>query len=382
MMVKVSCTQVLINLHRINMRIEHRVLRFTFHVTSWLLLITFSFLIEENFSLRTPVQHTLIRVFVHALVFYVTYLLLMPILYKKRIWLFIVLSLGLLLGTVFLKQHIMHSFREGRVDREMRNNRLEDVGGGRSELFYTDKGSLRPRPMRGRPFFLLDLVVLFLFYVMAFSLRFVRKWQDDEKLKTLLAKEKVQTELQFLKQQINPHFLFNSLNSIYSLSLIKSDKTTDSILKLSSILRYMLYGSEGAMVNLSDEVSIVKNYVDLQKLRLTEVVDLNLAIHGESGGYKIAPFLLIPIIENAFKYGADNLHPSFINILLMVENDLLSLSVTNKIVQKHNVDDKNSGIGLKNIKRRLELLYSNSYTFETQKTNGTFTVVLELKLNK
>jgi LytS/YehU family sensor histidine kinase len=218
--------------------------------------------------------------------------------------------------------------------------------------------------------------------LLAFSFRLIEKWQDDEKQKVKLEKEKVSTELSFLKQQINPHFLFNSLNSIYSLSISKSETTPDSILKLSSILRYVLYESEKELVFLHDELQTIKDYIELQKLRLTEMVTVNYKVEGISENKKIEPLLLIPIIENAFKYGVDNIKKSFIDINIKIREGKIELEVSNKIVAIADKNKTDSGIGIKNIKRRLDLLHGNNYEFDIKEENNVFSVRLKLNLKE
>lgn len=192
-------------------------------------------------------------------------------------------------------------------------------------------------------------------------------------------REKISSELSFLKQQINPHFLFNSLNSIYSLVLPHSDQASDAVIKLSSILRYMLYESDKPHVSLDKEMEVIKDYLALQKFKFSDVTSVTMRIAGSLTGHMIEPLLLMTFIENAFKYGADNITPSFIDIHVTVEGGYFIMSVRNKIVITENKSE-NSGIGIKNIKRRLDLIYQDDYTLDIKSENDVFSVKLKLKL--
>jgi LytS/YehU family sensor histidine kinase len=223
---------------------------------------------------------------------------------------------------------------------------------------------------------------LLIIVLASISFRFIQKWQDDEKIKSEIEKERISTELSFLKQQVNPHFLFNAINSIYSLSLSGKPSTSDSILKLSSIIRYMLYETDRKFVTLSNEIQIIKDYIELQKLRMTEKVKLTFQVTGESGQYSIAPLLMIPLIENAFKHGVDNISNSFIDINIEIKDDTLNLRIRNSIISRTELNDEKSGIGIKNIVRRLELLYPKAHFFNASRDDGYFLVLLRLALKK
>lgn len=236
-----------------------------------------------------------------------------------------------------------------------------------------------PKPQRmPRPLF--SLYGLVLFFLASMLIRFFEKWQQDEKRNREIEKENIATELTFLKQQINPHFLFNALNSIYSMTINTSEQASDTLLKLSSILRYMLYETENPLVKLRDEINIINDYIELQKLRVPKNVSVYFKVTGQQGNHQIAPLLLMPLIENAFKYGIDNISEVFIDIHITIENENLELTVKNKIIRTDPSNGIDSGIGIKNILRRLELLYHDNYHFETEQTNGIFSVILRLKM--
>lgn len=191
--------------------------------------------------------------------------------------------------------------------------------------------------------------------------------------------EKMTSELLFLKQQINPHFLFNALNSIYSLVLPHSDPASEAVLKLSSILRYMLYEADKKMVTLEKEIEIIRDYLDLQKFKINSKTKVNFVTEGNLRIHTIEPLLFLPFIENCYKYGADNVTDSFIDIKIISNEKDIILTTSNKVVVTK-TSNKDSGIGIKNVQRRLDLLYEDNYKLEIDNSNNTFNVYLKLKL--
>lgn len=195
-----------------------------------------------------------------------------------------------------------------------------------------------------------------------------------------LLKEKVETELNFLKSQINPHFLFNTLNNIYSLARKKSDETPDVVLKLSKLLRFVLYETKDKFISISREIEFMKDYIDLQKIRFSERLTINFKHEIDDLETQIMPLVLIPFVENAFKHGASqSISDSFISIDLKVKNNELFLSVKNSFETQNS--DESEGIGLKNIKRQLELFYSN-YNLQTNSQGNKFKAELYINLNQ
>ena len=199
-----------------------------------------------------------------------------------------------------------------------------------------------------------------------------------------LEKEKANTELLFLKMQINPHFLFNSLNNIYSLALKKDTMAPDSILKLAQVMRYMIYESNEQVVPLQKEIDYINNYIDLQRLRSRDNASIVLNITGEPENRYIAPLILVVFIENGFKHGIKaTIHQSFVNILITISDDRLHMQVENsKGVIDDMEKDNFSGLGLENVKRRLELLYPEKYELTINDTEEKYTAVLQLPLQK
>jgi len=208
--------------------------------------------------------------------------------------------------------------------------------------------------------------------------------QDRNKTDKLLLQkqeENLKTELSFLRSQISPHFLFNVLNNMLALSRLKSDQLEPTIFKLSSLMRYMLYEAAEEKVLLKKEIEYLQSYIDLQQQRLGAKVKLNVMMSLTEDHYEIAPMLLIPFIENAFKHGVGNIEYPQIDIDLYTKNDMLYFMVRNKYNSSvEQIKDKTSGIGLMNVKRRLDLLYGNNHSLLITNRNDCFTVSLQLNL--
>ncbi|WP_298780917.1 sensor histidine kinase [uncultured Polaribacter sp.] len=233
----------------------------------------------------------------------------------------------------------------------------------------------RPRKIRTN---LRPPILLLLFYALSTCIKLVSEWYKSEKERTLVATQKINSELSFLKAQLNPHFLFNTLNSIYSLANKKSDNTTVAIVTLSELMRYMIYEAKEEFISLEKEIDYIKNYISLQLLRLKDSSGVKINIHGNLN-YKIEPLLLISFIENAFKYGTDYRGKTDIRVVISINNNELELKVYN-LSSLQNSTNKNSGIGLENIKNRLNLLYPNTHTLEIKNTKEAFEVNLKIKL--
>ena len=214
------------------------------------------------------------------------------------------------------------------------------------------------------------------------GLKITSEWFINERMKREIENEKIASELTNLKSQINPHFLFNSLNSIYSLSNKNPDKSAaQAIVKLSEMMRYMLYGSIDSIVPLQKEVEYLENYIALQRLRIKEGIPISFITTGEIHHWQIAPLLLIPFVENAFKYGISYKNHSYISIELKVEGNTLYFNTQNNLHQAARIKKKASGIGLANVRRRLELLYPKKYELNVIPSDKLFKVELIIRMN-
>jgi two-component system, LytTR family, sensor kinase len=204
------------------------------------------------------------------------------------------------------------------------------------------------------------------------------RMQESARLKS----EKLETEMKFLKSQINPHFLFNALNNVYTLAIIKAEETPDIILQLSDMLRYMLYDCKEDFVPLYKELDYIRNFIALYQLKEEEPLNITVDFSDENPDILIPPMLFIPFIENSFKHSKiEDLEKNWVKISLKIE-DTLVFRIQNTIPVVPFTKDKVGGIGLGNIKRRLELIYGEEYKLFIHDENAIFDVKLELNLGK
>lgn len=214
------------------------------------------------------------------------------------------------------------------------------------------------------------------------SLKMVRQWYERERMTENLERINMETELKYLKTQINPHFLFNSLNSLYALTLKKSDRAPELVLKLSEILRYVLYDGSEKWVALDKEINYLQSYLDLEKIRNGERLDFKFNVKGNPATKQIAPMLFLTFLENSFKHGINQKSEGgFVTIDMEIEPDHLVFKIQNsKPKEKEKrLNGKAGGIGLENIKKRLALLYPDKHTLEIEDDGEQYRVNLNLR---
>jgi hypothetical protein len=252
---------------------------------------------------------------------------------------------------------------------------------GLTEFLFGDNSDMPPHrdnfgppPPERNIFFDSQILIPFLLVIaLAFLIKINNRMNE-------IHDEKLTAEVSYLKAQINPHFLFNTLNSLYALTLQKSNEAPNAVLKLSGIMRYVVTESSQELVALDKEINYIKDYIELQKLRLDKSVSLSFDIHGTSAGRAIAPLILIPFIENAFKYGINPDENSFIKIVIAIENKSLRMSVQNSIVASEIDEEFKTGEGLKNTQKRLDLIYTGKYELTVREANNVYDVNLKIDL--
>ncbi|MEM8937988.1 MAG: histidine kinase [Bacteroidota bacterium] len=224
-------------------------------------------------------------------------------------------------------------------------------------------------------------------YVVAFvtAIKVTNDWLRENSKLHDLEKRQLTTELKFLRSQVSPHFFFNTLNNIYSLTLEKSNKAPEVILKLSELMRYLLYATRKRKQDLKSEIDCIQNYIDLERIRFNDALQIDVGISGDLENKMIAPMLLVPLIENCFKHGASkNIGSMHIILDIKVDQDFLYFKVSNTIpVNKENnkVATRGGGIGLSNVKKRLELGYGpEEYSLSIYEKDEMFHVDLKLKV--
>ncbi|MCX6304657.1 MAG: histidine kinase [Bacteroidetes bacterium] len=316
-----------------------------------------------------------------AVLFYTSYNLLAPRFFftGKKVMYFITAALMIIIFTLFLgllHDHFVPDFRRVNMERQLPSKTEWETG--RQGLLRPPPNDKLPPPVRNWPLFNF-LLSSFMVTGLSLGLRFSEKLQLNEKLRKEAEKEKLHTELALLKHQINPHFLFNTLNSIYSLALIQSDKTAEAVMMLSDMMRYVIQDVEHETVPLELELEYVVHYVELQKMRLAGNIDIRVNIEGDPGPYMIPPMILVPFVENAFKYGTSSHENAVISIDLKIAGGLLTFNVSNHVFAGREKAET-FGIGIQNTRQRLNLMYPGRHKLVLSNTGTIFMVNLEISL--
>ncbi|GHT63054.1 hypothetical protein AGMMS50239_18210 [Bacteroidia bacterium] len=219
-----------------------------------------------------------------------------------------------------------------------------------------------------------------LVFIVSTGIKVITQWYEEKRRLKELENSKVEAELSFLKSQIHPHFLFNSLNSIYYLALSKDDKAPKAILSLSDFLRFVTVESDKNLIPLEKEIKMLSEYLNLQSLRTSEKFDLQVEMKGDFTSSEIMPLTFIPFVENAFKYGISAHIDCFIHLSIGIEKGVLEFTIKNSIFQVQKDIVNSSGIGLENIKKRLELAYPERHTLDIKSDSEVYSVFLKINL--
>jgi len=354
--------------------IPHNKITLTLHAIAWIIVIIIPLYL--NYAFGGGDQHRLYQFYVNTFsavfIFYAGYLWLVPRFYlqdQKLTYLFILI--GIILSTYLLTSFINDNILSDPI-REAKFR----------EAFKRVTGENTTPPFRIFGIFnhILTSVLVSGF---AMGLAVMEKLNQTEKKQKELEKEKLNSELAFLKNQISPHFFFNTLNNIYSLIGIDGPTAQESVLKLSKLMRYLLYESENGETMISKEIDFMNNYIDLMKLRLSSRVKLNIDFPKEFSDFSIPPLLFVPFIENAFKHGINSRDRSFINISMKIENDQISFCSENSMGKSSQTGDlQHSGIGLENVRKRLGLLFPENYELKIEQDETIFRVELSIQKKK
>lgn len=225
----------------------------------------------------------------------------------------------------------------------------------------------------------LTYVITAFFAISGFFFCLLEHWAETQKL----AKENLQSELALLKNQINPHFLFNTLNNIDSLIKSNTEKASQTLLKLSEILRYMIYDTNVANIQLSDEIRHIESYIELQKLQFANPELVSISVHGNPDSIPIAPMLFIPFVENAFKHCTDKSIPDAIRISFTIQDKQVLFESENISGKSQKINkDEASGVGLNIVRRRLEIIYPGRHLLNIKEENNTFYVTLTVNTHE
>ncbi len=331
------------------------------HTLAWTLYIAFYFL--NNAFTELSFWHKafyLMNILVFDLsIFYSLYLIAIPrLLQNKKSWRF-VLILVLIVG--------LYPFAKHLVDNAI------------GSYFPDDTTLMSSIVQAGFWQAYLIRVLSCLFIVMMAGIgKFTFDWFKNMRIRTELENQNLISELAFLKSQINPHFLFNTLNNIHTLAYKKSDLAPDSIMKLSDLMRYMIYESDVDFVPLEKEITHLRSFIDLQELRFKAKGIVAFELEGDQKQFEIAPLLLLPFVENAFKHGANLNRPEAIRIKLRSAVDGIKFSIENELAIEMKHKDTTGGIGLENIRRRLELIYPKRHTLLIDQSSSLYQIDLTL----
>jgi sensor histidine kinase YesM len=336
--------------------IKPRNINIALHILIWSVLLLLPFLIsnaDSDYKIGIiPGAFFTVTIVINMVIFYGNAFYLYPKLFNRHRWLLYILSAILLIaGSGLLKDYIL-------------NTRFPGVLTNRAEHRFIYASSVA------------------VFIISLFYRRIVDRirWERDQKERQAA---QLDSELKFLRSQISPHFLFNVLTNLVSLARKKSDQLEPSLIMLSDLMRYMLYDAHGQKGTLQNEIEYLKSYLELQKLRFgTDVqIDSRIELSNEDGHYAIEPMLLIPFVENAFKHGVGYRGYPRIDIRLSVDRGWLTFEVQNNFEDEPGASkDDSSGIGLGNVRSRLNLLYKDRYTLTINDRNNLFHIVLTLKL--
>ncbi len=359
-----------------NSTAKKRTLPILMHLLVWTVLIILPQIIISRYSGDNNfiAWGFYANAFVIGIIFYISYLWLVPRFYlNNKKTTFFALALVTVIGFYFVLDFTNKALHNPEHDRRV-----------------TESVEEAPREQRRqRPpfkFFQIYGYSLMSIVIVGFSIgmKAIEQHTESEKRQKELEKEKLNSELAFLKNQVSPHFFFNTLNNIYSLIEINKTDAQDAVMKLSRLMRYLLYESEHGKTPLDHEISFMNHYIDLMRLRISPKVELKIDLPENDNGMKIPPLLFIPFIENAFKHGISYREKSFIDISMKTENDRIIFCCRNSVTTGTGAspDENHSGIGLENVKKRLNLLFAGKHDLKISKTETEFVVDLTIEVTR
>ena len=364
------------------------------HITGWLIFLSLPVLFitgqSEEGSLPAVLTSRYYWLFLsfYIFIFYANAYFLIPRLYLKKKYLAYAVVLLLLIGAAWILKPFDHLVADNFRFRHMeRPERMAPPPG--DDLFSPppgqrppDFGEDRPRgemPRRGARVDVISIFLVFMMLALSMAVQITRRWRLTEQRAAQAEAGKANAELSFLKAQINPHFLFNTLNNIYSLAITHNEHTADSIMKLSNIMRYVSDDVLQDFVLLQHETDCIRDYIDLQRLRLGHKTKVDLVVEGGPGMVQVAPLLLMTFVENAFKYGTSNHEDTLISIRLEANAHSIRFNCRNKVFATRKQAER-TGIGIANTRQRLDHLYPGKYTLDITNSEGFFNVQLVLQV--
>ena len=346
------------------------------HAIAWIIVIIIPLYLSNAFGDGN--QQRLYQFYVHTFsavfIFYIGYLWLVPKFFlQDKKALYLVILIALIFATYFLTSFINDTILFDSVQDAKFQEAMKKLA--------SNNGNSHP-PFKAFGIYN-HILASILISGFAMGLGLMEKLKQNEKKHKELEKEKLNSELAFLKNQVSPHFFFNTLNNIYSLIGIDGPTAQDSVLKLSKLMRYLLYESEHGETLMSHEIDFMNNYIDLMKLRLSPRIDLDIDFPKDFADFSIPPLLFVPFIENSFKHGVSYRDRSFIKIRMIIGDDRIDFESENSIgTSNQDSDMQHSGIGLENVRKRLALLFPDTHKLKIEENETVFRVGLSIQKEK
>ena len=379
-------------------------LKIFLHLLAWIILFGLPLYFNKRWQVGSDfIWLYYINIGIAGIIFYINYLLLLPkLFFSNRRYLYFIAALFTLLAFYFVSDksnELVFRFISSRQNTEeiSRPDTRELRRPDSEEMIRPDSVERRRPPVdRGRtgppgrsrfngppPFrqmhaFNYTFTSLFMLFF-SMGLRILERQSRIEKLQKEMEKEKLNSELAFLKNQVSPHFFFNTLNNIYALIGINADDSQKAVLKLSKLMRYLLYESEKGDTKLSHEIDFMYNYIDLMKLRMNEKIDLSVSLPENYSDIVFPPLIFIPFIENAFKHGVSYRKKSFIRIEMTIDDNDIMFHCSNSVVKNGDEkEEKEPGIGLENVTKRLKLLFPGRHELKIDQSENEYKVFLKI----
>ncbi|WP_239455558.1 sensor histidine kinase [Flavobacterium ginsenosidimutans] len=331
------------------------------HIMIWFVLFMLPYLLSsgQNQAIKAVLFFSWIPLFLYSIIFYCNYFVLIErFLFSKKIIWFVIANLILITLFIWANQSIKEIFFDFHVPH---NDKNDDFRPSRSLFIYSD-------------FILFSVPVVF-----SIAVKTTERWIKTEVERKEAVTIKLESELQHLKYQLQPHFFFNSLNNIYSLVDTSPEQAKQTIHSLSKLMRYLLYQTNDEKVSLKSEIQFIVNYIELMKLRFTENTKIEYDFPVLKTDLQVVPLLFISLIENAFKHGVSASQQSEIIFKMTIDENRIDFSIKNHNFPKTESDKSGSGIGLQNMKKRLKLLYPDKHEFNAAVVDGFFIVNLTLE---
>ena len=337
------------------------------HVIIWMIVIGFPLVFIYSEGEREPIRYIdfAFPIVLMMVVFYANYFFLISkYLFNKKLWHFFIINLVLIVVSLFL----LDAMQQYVWIHYLSHKRPLRPGGPSRQQIMTFM-------------FLRNSLSVIFTIGLATAIKMTILWYNNLAEQKEKEKLHIESELNNLKQQLNPHFLFNTLNNIYSLISINRENAQDAVHRLSNLIRYVLYESDRPFVPLEKELKFTANYIQLMSLRLPAHVKLETDIMKAGDNQEIAPLLFISLVENAFKHGVSPTYSSYISVKIGMKNkNELECRVENSNFPKEATDQSGSGIGLNNLRKRLELIYPHAFTMDIKENSGNFITTLTVKI--